>query len=251
MPQKKISLTIGAWRFSPSIRFTIITLIAFALLVYLGYWQLQRAKQKKKLQATIAARTDMLPVNITTLTNPSLINDRYTPVIVEGVFLNQYTFLLDNQMYNHQPGFRVLTPIQVPDLDRWVIIDRGWIPQGTDRSILPQLEPIYGLRKIIGQIDSISSGIILKKDKFDIDTQWPVLIQSLDYELMQKQLNHLIYNFTIRLNSNSDLAFKFANINKNINPNKNIMYALQWFSFAILLFIYYLFMQTKRITKDD
>lgn len=251
MPQKNFSLTIGAWRFTPRLTFTIITLITCTILVYLGCWQLQRANQKKILLATIKARANMLPIPISNLQNPTLINDRYTSVIVEGVFLNQYTFLLDNQMYKRKPGFRVLTAMQVPNLEHWIIVDRGWIQQNGGRANTPQIEPIYGLRKIIGQIDNISTGITLRKDVASTDTQWPILIQALDYEFMQEQLHHQVYNFTVRINSESELAFNFLNTNKTIDPNKNIMYALQWFSFAILLLFYYLFMHTKRITKDD
>lgn len=251
MSQKKFSLTIGSWYFTPSLRFTILTLITITLLVYLGCWQLHRAKQKKILQKTIQERAHMAPINITELQNPTILNDRYTPVIVEGVFLNQYTFLLDNQMFEHKPGFRVLTAMQVPDLSRWVLIDRGWIDLGSSRAELPKLKPIYGLRKLTGQIDNISTGMVLQRDQAEQNKKWPILIQSMDYNFMEQQLQHMIYNFTIRLNTDSDLAFRFPQTNAPIDPRKNIIYAVQWFCFAILLLLYYIFIQTKRRTRDD
>jgi len=226
------------YSFTPSLKLSIVTLLLFLILVYLGTWQIGRAHEKQNILLNIQKKTKLPPVKLETMSNPGLINDRFTPVTIKGVFLNHQTFLLDNQMLNHKAGFRVLTPMQTPKLKNLILIDRGWVPANTPRTILPKIETIYGMQEINGLINSAASGIILKKDLVNLSTNWPVIIQSVDYEFISQQLQHPLYKFVIQLQS--------SNVDLGISPAKHLGYAMQWFIFASLAIVYFLIASIKR-----
>lgn len=249
MSSPGLRLKLGRWSFIPRLKLTILAIIACACLVYLGYWQLQRAHEKKTFLAHLQTRSTFAPVKLHQLKNPSLHTDRFLPVSVDGVFMNQYTFLLDNQVLDRKPGFRVLTPLQSPLLDRWVLIDRGWVPMGANRKELPKIPPAFGLQKIHGQIDTITTGIVWVKDEATLTAVWPVILQELDYQLISDQMQHPVYKFVIRMQPGSKHAFAFPPHVISTDHNKHIAYALQWFAFAFLVLIYYIVMSTKRSKK--
>lgn len=107
---------------------------AFAVLVGLGTWQVQRLHWKEDLLATIASRVEQRPVSVgevrTRATQPGGLE--YTPVTARGSFLH------DREMFffathGGQSGWFVYTPLALaPDEDRasgeTVIVNRGFVP---------------------------------------------------------------------------------------------------------------------------
>ncbi len=243
---KLFSLSFGPWLFEPKLKLSIISLLLILILVYLGVWQLFRAHEKKYLYQQLQQRSTERPIQLKVLQQPSWLTHRYTSVLVGGVFLNQYTILIDNQIYQHEPGYRVLTPVQTPHLDKWVLVDRGWIPMGADRQHLPEIEPIFGVKDIRGLINTIPSGIVLKDDQVQDFPKWPLVLQKADYDLISKQLHHPVYDFVIQLQSDDLIQYNMPPLDSGLSSNKNIGYALQWFTFALLAFIYYVIASSRR-----
>lgn len=233
----KYSLNLGPWCFAPGIKLSIVTLTLCIILVYLGIWQLNRAAYKQNIIQKLQTKIDTQPIQLRFIQYPSLEKDQFTPVMFDGVYLNKYTFLLDNQMLDHKVGFRVLTPFQSPGLDKWVLIDRGWVPLDKDRQNLPKIEDIYGVKSIKGIINTISTGIILQKDTPSLIPNWPIIIQNLDYNFISAQLQHQIYPFIVQLDAPTEFG---------VSSHKHWGYAAQWFIFALLVVVYYVIASTKR-----
>lgn len=244
MPNYPFNLTMNRWCFTPKLKPTLSAIIVIICFVYLGEWQLQRAQYKKNLAARLQTQIAIAPLPLTGLTNPSLQKDRFLPVSIEGEFMNQHTLLVDNQTLDGKPGFRVLTPMQAPQLKKLVLIDRGWI-HAADRSRLPTIAPVLGTHKITGHIDAVATGLVLVKDKIPQHPQWPLIIQAVDYQLISQLLHSDVYNFVIQMQPNADFAFNVLPP-VGVKHTKHIAYAVQWFSFAVLVFIYYLIITIKR-----
>jgi surfeit locus 1 family protein len=242
----KFSLSFGKWHFAPTLKLSIFTLILLSILVYLGTWQLDRAAFKKYFLARAEEKINNTPIDLKTMTNPSLEKDRFTPVCIDGVFLDKFSFLVDNQMLNHQVGYKVLTPVQAPNLDKWVLVDRGWVPMGKSRALLPDIEPIFGLKHVCGLISSISSGIVLLKDTVNPEPKWPIVIQAYKHDLISEQLHHQIYPFVLRLQSTDIGHYPQPPIDLSLSSDKHLAYAVQWFIFAFLLVFYYLSASLRR-----
>jgi len=242
----KLKLNFGDWQFAPSLKLCIFTIVLLTILVYLGTWQLGRAEEKNDLLILEQDKALLPPIPLEKITNPSLEKNRFTSACVDGLFIDKYTFLVDNQMFNHQVGYRVLTPLQSPGLEKWVLIDRGWIPLGKSRDELPKIKNIFGLQHVCGLISTISSGIILHPDQINKDSSWPVVIQTVNYKFIQEQANHPMYEFLLQINSEDVEHFKYPPMQSIVNSDKHIAYAIQWFLFALLLIFYFLYASIER-----
>lgn len=111
-----------------------ILVTAFAILVGLGTWQVQRLQWKEGLIATIDARVDQPPASLAELHTrvPQGGALEYTPVTARGAFLH------DREMFffathGGQSGWFVYTPfVLAPDEDHvsgdTVIVNRGFVP---------------------------------------------------------------------------------------------------------------------------
>jgi surfeit locus 1 family protein len=229
-------------------KLTITALALFTILVYLGTWQLERSKHKETLATTLKARLKAEPVPLATVANMDIEDNRFILVNLDGVFLNNFTMLLDNQIYKHQVGYRVLTPVQAPALDKWVLIDRGWIAAGSSRDKLPVITDIFGVKQIVGIITTIPSGLTLQDDPARAAENWPLVMQNVDYELITAKLHHQVYEFVVRLQDDTPSAYQIMPLEFGVSKDKHLGYALQWFTFAGLLIIYYLFACLQRKT---
>ena len=110
--------------------------LAFAVLVSLGVWQLQRLEWKEALIARVAARIDSLPIPAP---GPKGWPDveradlEYQPVSVTGRFLHQYeahvftTLSAPHGRYGGM-GYLVMTPLETAD-GWFVYVNRGFVPE--------------------------------------------------------------------------------------------------------------------------
>lgn len=103
-------------------------LVALAILLMLGAWQVQRLQWKEDLLATIQARVHAVPRPLDeVLGSGSAVADlEYTPVRLEGVFVHsaeRHFFAT----WNGASGFFVYTPLLRSGGD-FVFVNRGFVP---------------------------------------------------------------------------------------------------------------------------
>ncbi len=242
-------IKVGPFYYRFKLGLTIITLITVAILLYLCTWQLGRSFEKKHLIAQLQEKTLRPPTMLLAIKDVNLKTHRFTPVTVQRTYLNQYTFLLDNQMYKSKVGYRVLTAFQSPYLGKWVLIDRGWVQGTASREHLPAIQDVYGVQTLVGTINTIPSGIVLKKDLVDANTSWPFVIQALDYTLIEQSLQHPVYHFVVQLQPSTDPTgiYSMPPIEFGVTSAKHLGYAFQWFMFAVIALVYYVINSCKRI----
>lgn len=106
----------------------VLILVALAILVSLGTWQVQRLHWKEALLARIDSRIHSKPVDLATIeTAYANGNDiDYRPVTVSGTFVNagERHFL---STWQGASGFDVHTPLKLDD-GRYIFINRGFVP---------------------------------------------------------------------------------------------------------------------------
>src|SRR5690554_3100101 len=86
------------------------TALLLPVLASLGFWQLEREAEKRELQNLYTNRQQQAPVELNQL---DLGDDlQYRQVSVSGSWDNEHVFLLDNRIYQGQPGFEVLVPMR-------------------------------------------------------------------------------------------------------------------------------------------
>lgn len=107
---------------------SIVTLVALAILLALGTWQVQRLAWKEALIATIDSRVAASPVPLAEVerTAASGGDSEYQPVATSGTYLHakeQFFFAT----HDGQSGWFVYTPLQMAD-GRAVFVNRGFVP---------------------------------------------------------------------------------------------------------------------------
>ena len=132
----------------------IVGLASFAaVFAWLGAWQLRRADENRALAEQFAAGG-----SATLLSDPpaSLTDaNRFRRVEVRGAYVAAPQFLLDNMLHDGVAGYHVLTVLRVEGSTRRMIVNRGWVGSGSDRSTLPDVSASTEPRTITGRIERL------------------------------------------------------------------------------------------------
>jgi surfeit locus 1 family protein len=113
----------------------ISTSIAFAILVGLGVWQLQRKHWKDGLVDSMTARFNAAPVDLPAQEKwPGMTveNSEFLRVRIDADFLparDAYAYIAGSALRNDikSPGYFVFRPAKLPD-GRVVVVNRGYVP---------------------------------------------------------------------------------------------------------------------------
>ena len=140
---------IGRWQFSPGLWPTLAAAALTMLTFSLGNWQMDRATYKRNLQARIdAGKLDAIwTMGGETVSKAKVL---YRQISVQGVFDPRYEILLDNRIHDSVAGYHVLTPLRIMGSNRYVLVNRGWLPVGRNRSTLPGVPSFQAQVKITG-----------------------------------------------------------------------------------------------------
>lgn len=228
-------------QFSPRWQMTAVTTIVIAFFIYLGMWQLQRAGEKKEMIAREAQLSTQAPL----AWEPGMANPKqYQSVIVQGFFLPE-VFLLDNQHYQHQFGFNILTPIQLTS-GSVVVIDRGWVAGDPARKQFPVVKQSGQFVKLSGQAYYPSDktrvlGQVLEK----ISTNLAIL-ERIDTHLVSQFLHKSVYPFIIRLSPNEANGYVREWPVVSMSPERHNAYAIQWFAMALVILAIFIGLHLKK-----
>jgi surfeit locus 1 family protein len=113
-------------RFRPGLGATLFTLVAVAIMVALGTWQVERLAWKNALIERIESGMRAAPVPL-----PARIDDPaewdFRRVSATGQFLHDHELDLAARTMNGRVGYHVVTPLKCYD-GTLVLVDRGWVP---------------------------------------------------------------------------------------------------------------------------
>lgn len=230
--------------FAPKWYFIVGTICLCALFIRLGYWQLQRAAEKEHLQATFTTRLQMAPLSLTQLLQKQ--DKLYYPLTVTGHYDNTHTILLDNKIHAHQVGYEVLTPLLLNN-GYILLVNRGWIPTTAHRNVLPVISDILDEQTVVGSIYITPGKSFILGHTAEDKTTWPLRIEALDIPLLANKLHHPVYPFVLLLLPNKmDLPFVRDWQPVAMPAQKHIGYAVQWFTFAIILMIIFIGLNIRK-----
>lgn len=224
---------------------TLVYLCLLPVLLALGVWQLDRSEQKRVLLQSQeqAAATQMLTLSAAAEASADAL--RYRKAQVSGRYNASHQFLIDNQISGGKAGYFVLTPLILSGENKAVLVNRGWIPQNPDRTVLPDL-PVNNAETIIsGRINNFPSvGIKLAGAEIPA-AGWPSVVQVVDSNILAKKLGYPVFQFQLELDKELPDGFKREWHSSTIMPpEQHTAYAIQWFALALaltILFIWYSF----------
>ena len=112
--------------------FLTLAVAAAAVCARLGVWQLSRLRERRALNASVAARFSAAPAPYAALP-PDTAARHYRRVTVRGVADYAREFVLANRTRDGSPGVHIVTPVRVapgaggPGGDTLLLVNRGWI----------------------------------------------------------------------------------------------------------------------------
>ena len=243
-----------AWKFKPRLIPTIAVVILLPALMSLGFWQLDRAEQKMASYSQYLNKQRMEPVVLNDLA-PDIINmDEldWRHVLVHGSYADRRHYLLDNQVLNGRAGYFVYTPFRLYPGETYVLVNRGWLPAGTDRGRAPTIRTQSDLISLNGIIKKApKTGILLSDEIYELLTQDVVRVQKIDLLDIGRRSGWKFLPFILRLNSTSESGFVRNWREPGSDRNKHLGYAFQWFGLSALLVIIYIFVNMKRTMGDN
>ena len=241
---------ISRLKFHPGLWPTLVVLIMLALLLSLGFWQLERADQKRALLEAYGDSPDDAPVRVTADFSPGR-DWRFRRAMVEGVYDSDHQFLLDNRVYQGRVGYHVLTPLRLADSDAVILVNRGWVPQGATRDDLPALPITHrSMQKIEGLIDFQPEWVFVLGEGEDRAPGWPKVLQQIRLDLQAAQLGETLSPIVLLLAQDQSDGFVRDWRPVVFGPEKHVGYAVQWFSLAAVLLVLYLWVSLHRSESD-
>ena len=228
----------------------VFVLVVVITMINLGFWQLSRLDEKKAHNAVIVAAENETPIPLVDLlptgaaSTPAQVSAvDYRVVLVRGTYRADQQVLITNRTYGGQPGFWVITPLQLAD-GTAVAINRGWVPysytpdpttwgdfapptgdvvvQGTIRP--PQIRQ----NTIVGSPSDASDGVLTELARVDVarlDQQVPESLWPLYLDLQAQQPAQV------------DLPVPVDA--PELSEGPHLGYAIQWFVFSALTLIVY------------
>lgn len=207
----------------------------------LGFWQLDRAEQKRQILATQERQRQLPP-----LKNTDWSHDRANhlrSVDMQLRFDPDRFLLLANRLVGGQVGYEVIAIAHfVEGASSILLVNRGWVPASLDRNELPQPEPIEGIQAVRGYYYCPEPNSMIRESS-EFNGAWPAIVFSLDESAVQQIFaeEERPLPCEIRLDAHSPAAFHVDWQIVNQSVAKHIGYAVQWFSMAFALIILALF----------
>lgn len=245
-------------RFRPTLWPTLVTVPMFAVLIGLGFWQLERLDWKTAHIEERRVRAAGTPIALPRDGRIAVDDFLYRPARVTGHYLNTADMYLRNQVRDGRPGVHIVTPLVREDDGSVVMVDRGWAPYDW---------PDTGSRAIAAEPIAVTvTGIIrpaepprwLVPDNRPTENQWyfvdPAAMAAhagLESDALPVTGYYLFATEEAPVVLSPETAedrpaWPVANVWRVDLPNNHLGYAITWFALALALLAIYLIYHTQR-----
>ncbi len=232
-------------KFSPTWLNTLLTVLGVTLLSTLGFWQLDRAEQKQQLEEAVEARMKGAPLSITGRLDKSEI-EQFRRLKAQGEYEGKHEILIDNATWNGKAGYHVITPFHIKGSDRYVLVNRGWVPVGRDRKIVPETAVPSGEMVIEGRLGWIKGKPAFIGDKVPPDNSEGKVWFYLDGDYFSQKTGLAIEPYLLLLSSEGEGGYVREWPDYEGRYGMHMAYAVQWFSFALFALFIYIWVSVKK-----
>ena len=227
-------------RFDPEWRITLFTLVMVPTMIGLGFWQLERAEEKRSLGAAWERQQAQPAVSLWTLRGQAAAALAYRPVTATGEFRESEYLLLDNRLHQGRFGYEVLGILDLDGGGRSVVINRGWIAGDPARRQMPEVPHPSGQQTVVGHL-YIPPGDPYLLQEQQLGQGWPKLLQAVEIEKILPAIGDGdVFPQVLWLDRESPAALTVDWKVVNVRPEKHTGYAVQWFAMAAVLAFFYL-----------
>lgn len=117
--------------------FALFMLVAAAVCVRLGFWQISRLHERRAANAVVAGRLRMPEATTLAALPADTAAARFRRVRLRGAYDYAHEMRLAGRSRDGAPGVNVITPLRLPDTSVAVLVNRGWVysPDGADADL--------------------------------------------------------------------------------------------------------------------
>jgi cytochrome oxidase assembly protein ShyY1 len=234
----------------PALAAAVVAALAFAA----GQWQTGRAAQKDVIESRQAATRDAAEIVLSSVpVDGAGVDGRR--VMVRGTFQPGATVFWDNRFAGRIAGMAVVTPLIIEGGRRAVLVDRGLVVPGADRTRLPAIATPDGTVEIRGRAYLAPERTLELADNVDAGALW----QNLTPAKFARRTGLEVQPFLLRqdggpggegLNRAPDSP---PSADTGMTAAKHRGYAFQWYSLAtltVVLFVLFTFFQHDKPSRD-
>ncbi len=237
-------------RFRPALVPSLAFVLLLPLLLWLGWWQVDRAREKEALQADYDQRADQT-VRIAPHVQP--VGDlQFYHVAVRGYYEPAYQVLIDNRVHLGQAGYYVVTPLRIEHSDTRVLVNRGWIPLGESRQHPPAIETPAGLQEVSGVATVPAEKVFTLGPVVSAGGGWQAVWEFLDMKRYARSVPFPMQPVVVLLDPASragGFVREWERLDAGIAVHE--AYAFQWFTLAITLIVIYVALNVRQYKKDS
>ena len=203
------------------------------VLILLGGWQLVRGLEKQAIDRQLTAGGDS-PVRLDRTTeNWQTLNNQQ--VELNGKWLQEKVFLMENRVYNGTVGHELWAPFMLKEDDMVILVNLGW---STDVQALP----IAGANDtdnvtVTGQLTLPGTGFTLGPSYTDQST-WPRRIQYFERTELAKALGMSIAPAILVIDPGESQSLIRIWKPYVMDATRHIGYAVQWWGLAVVLIVF-------------
>ena len=242
---------------------TILVLAASLVMARLGIWQLDRLEKRRSFNNRVLGQVNQPPLELNgqMLSNGDFNSEKlrdfeYRQVVVTGEYDFTHQVALRNQVWQNEYGVHLLTPLRILEADQVIFVDRGWIP---GEAFYEGME-VGEWRKFNEAGVVVVQGVIRRQQtqpdfgRINDPTPAPggerlVAWNLVNLSHIQKQIPYPI--LTVYIQQAPDPAWDRLPYRSqpelDLTEGPHLGYAIQWFTFAGILWIGYPFF----ISRED
>jgi len=220
---------------------TLIVVVGVIIMARLGIWQLDRLQQRKVRNATYLEQISVAPLELTAddiVAAPVLLNDRLA--VAQGSYDFSEQIVIVQQNWQGRPGAHLVTPLVLVDGQAAVMVNRGWIPSADISPDLTDFDepddlPVEGSIQLSQELSGGRESIVSGPQQ-----EW----YRIDIEAIQEQIPYKLFPFYLLATPpegyQEQLPYRIAP-EIDLSDGPHLGYAIQWFFFASILGLGYLF----------
>jgi surfeit locus 1 family protein len=232
---------------------TLLVVVGAGVCIRLGIWQLDRLDQRRGFNAHYLEMIALPPLSITADSVDDLTTMEYRHVTFTGEYDFTNQIAIRNQYNADTYGYHLITPLLLKDGGPAILVDRGWVPPDND----PAQWRAYD------ESGTITATGILRSSRVEADFggltdpalppgETRAIWNQPNISEIAKQLPYPVMPAYVQLDldpARAQLPYRYQP-EVEITEGPHMGYALQWFTFAIILAGGYPFFLRKQASLE-
>jgi surfeit locus 1 family protein len=212
----------------------LAAVVLVALFLSLGFWQLDRAEQKRAVEAAFADDGERLVVR------GDAVYPLYQPLTATGRYRPERQFLIDNMILDGRLGYFVVTPFEYERGEPLLLVNRGWVARDSvedPQAALRTAGDDPGERTIQGRAGQLPRVGVRAGEVFTEDAGWPRTANWPTLDDLAAALQRDLLPFVLLADPEPGSKLLRRWQPRQAGPMRHIGYAFQWFALAAAVIV--------------